>query len=102
MIDATVLKNKVLLAGPGLWPSCSASMETVAAVGKQIPKTTIHFIIGWIGRKYTSPTVIAGRRSSLTTLASMMRTFFMISRNRYSVRFDPIKIIAIGVEMLPI
>lgn len=78
-IDATVLKNKVLLAGPGSSPSCSDSMDTVAAVGKHVPSTTTHLIIGATGMKYTIAVVIIGRISSFTMLASIITLLLTIS-----------------------
>jgi len=50
-IDRTVLKNNALLVGAGSCPSCCESMETVAVVGKHVPRTTIHFITGATGMK---------------------------------------------------
>lgn len=100
-IDNTVLKNNVLLAGPGSCPSCSASIATVAATGKQDPNTIIDFINDDIGRKYTINVVSKGSKISLTALASIITLLFIISLNLYPTRFEPIKIIAIGVEIFP-
>ena len=99
--ETTVLKNRILQAVSSSWFSCSANIDTVAAVGKLPPRTIIHFISGVIGRKYTIARVISGIHTSFIRLASIVRNSLMISRKRHLVRVDPIKIIAIGVEMLP-
>jgi len=100
-MEATVLKNKALLPGPGSCPSCSESIGTVAAVGKHPPRTTMHFIIGSIGRKYTIARVTAGTIKSLTMLVSIITLLLIISLKLYAVRVDPMNIIAIGVDMFP-
>lgn len=101
MMDATVLKNKALLPGPGSCPSCSDNIGTVAAVGKHPPSTTIHLIIGAIGRKYTIARVISGMIKSFPMLVSIITRLFIISLKLYAVRVEPMKIMAIGVEMFP-
>lgn len=67
-IEATVLRNSALLAGAGFSPSCSESIETVAAVGKLMPSTTMAFMIPDTGSRYTSAAVITGSRISFTML----------------------------------
>ena len=80
-IDATVLRNSTLLAGPGSSPSCSASIETVAAVGKHAPSTSIDFISDDNGRKYTSTPVSAGSHTSFIRLDSITVRLLMMSLN---------------------
>ena len=101
-MDSTVLKNRIRLASPRSCPSCSASMETVAAVGKQAPRTTTDFIRLLTGRKYTSSAVIAGSHTSFMSPDSITVLSRIISMNLYFASDDPMNIIAIGVDTLPI
>ena len=101
-IDTTVLKNRILLAIPASRPSCSASIETVAAVGKAIPRDTIHFMTGAIGIKYRAAAVSSGSTASLTALPSIVTRSFIMSLNLYPESVEPMNIIAIGVEIFPI